>query len=75
MNVFKQNEGMLVPSGFYNAAGVEISAGAFHALMAVAMLPTIGKYAAMHYAIKNGSTYRLFTLARQLHAVNKFDMQ
>ena len=59
-------------TGFYNAAGIEITSHAFHALKAVALLPTIGRWAAMRYATKY-STTRLYRIARQLQAANKFD--
>ena len=63
---------MTTSTGFYNAAGQEITSQAFHALKAVALLPTIGQWAAYRYAVKH-STARLYRIARQLQAANKFD--
>lgn len=59
--------------GFYNAEGREITQAAFYALKAAAMVKQIGRYAASRYAISNGSSLRLFCLAQQLQATNKFD--
>lgn len=73
MNIFEKNEYMLVPRGFYNAQGQEMTSKAFYALKAAMMARQIGRYAAIRYALNNGSTYSLFRLAQQLHATNKVD--
>lgn len=64
---------MTSSTGFYNVKGVEITRAAFFALKAAAMIKQIGRDAASRYAINNGSSLRLFCLAQQLAAVNKFD--
>ena len=73
MNTFQANEGMLVPSGFYNAQGQAMTREAFYALRAAQMVKQIGRYAARKYALKSGASLRLFYLAQQLEAINKFD--
>ena len=56
-------------TGYYNAAGEQMTRAAFFALKAATMRKQIGRYAAMRYAIKNGSSLSLFRLACQLLAV------
>jgi len=60
-------------TGFYDVNGREITRAAFFALKAATMARSIGRYAAMQFALKNGSSLRLFCLAQQLIAANKFD--
>ena len=58
-------------TGFYNAAGQPMTKAAYFALKAATLREQIGTYAAMRYAVKNGSTLGLYRLARQLLAVEK----
>jgi len=59
----------------YNAQGERMTQAAFYSLKAAMMISQIGRYAALLHCLKNGGSLRLFTLARQLLAVQKFDRQ
>jgi len=61
-------------TGFYNSEGKEITRAAFFSLKSAAMIKQIGRYAALAYCIKNGGSLRLFTLARQLQAMDKINL-
>lgn len=60
-------------TGYYDKHGNEITQAAFYAIKAAMMVKQIGRDAAQRYAIRNGSSLRLFCLAQQLQAANKFD--
>ena len=54
---------------YVTADGSYVSAKVFYAIKAAAMRQRIGRYAALQYAIKNGSTARMFRIACQLTAI------
>lgn len=64
---------MTSSTGFYDANGREITRAAFFALKAAMLVRQIGRNAAIRYCVNNGSSLRLFCLAQQLQAANKFD--
>lgn len=79
INVFEKNETMLVPinssySGYYDRNGREVTKAAFSALKAAQMAGQIGRYAAIRYALNNGSSFALFRLAQQLMAMDKINL-
>lgn len=53
-------------TGHYNERGEMITQATFYALLAARMCRQIGEWAAERFAVRNGSTVRLFKLAVQL---------
>lgn len=61
-------------TSYVTADGSYVSAQVFYAIKAAAMRRSIGRDAAIRYALAHGTTRRLYRIACQLHAIMQAEL-